>query len=501
MRLNGRSLLEDTVTDITIRKKNEVYVTVKAEPAICQELSDLFTFDVPGAKFMPQYRSKYWDGKIRLFSPATGEVYGGLVDKIVNWARKSEYSLEFEDNQFYGAPFEENAIISREGVKSYMTKISRHKPRDYQVDAVYDALKYNRKLLISPTASGKSLMIYAVVRYNVETKKKVLLVVPTTSLVEQMFKDFEDYGWNAEKYCHKIYSGKEKTNEYPVIITTWQLIYKLKRPFFKDFDVAIGDEAHLFKSKSLVSIMTKMDGAKYRYGFTGTLDGSQTHKWVLEGLFGPSYRVTQTKDLIDKGHLSKLQIRVLILKHKDQKFETYEDEIQYIISHTKRNKFIKNLALDLKANTLILFSRVATHGEILYESINSSVQGSRKVFYVHGGIEAQERARIREITENENNAIIVASYGTFSTGINIKRLHNVIFSSPSKSRIRNLQSIGRVLRKGDGKLQAVLYDIADDISYNSRKNYTLNHLVERIKIYNEEKFNYEIIQINLKENG
>jgi len=501
MRLNGRSLLEDTVTDITIRKKNEVYVTVKAEPAICQELSDLFTFDVPGAKFMPQYRSKYWDGKIRLFSPATGEVYGGLVDKIVNWARKSEYSLEFEDNQFYGAPFEENAIISREGVKSYMTKISRHKPRDYQVDAVYDALKYNRKLLISPTASGKSLMIYAVVRYYVETKKKVLLVVPTTSLVEQMFKDFEDYGWNAEKYCHKIYSGKEKTNEYPVTITTWQSIYKLKRPFFKDFNVAIGDEAHLFKSKSLVSIMTKMDDAKYRYGFTGTLDGSQTHKWVLEGLFGPSYRVTQTKELIDKGHLSKLQIRVLILKHKDQKFETYEDEIQYIISHTKRNRFIKNLALDLKGNTLILFSRVATHGEILYESINSSVQGSRKVFYVHGGIEAQERERIREITENENNAIIVASYGTFSTGINIKRLHNVIFASPSKSRIRNLQSIGRVLRKGDGKLKAVLYDIADDISYNSRKNYTLNHLVERIKIYNEEKFNYEIIQINLKENG
>ncbi len=489
------------MTDITIRKKNEVYVTVKAEPAICQELSDLFTFDVPGAKFMPQYRSKYWDGKIRLFSPATGEIYGGLVDKITSWARKSEYTVEFENNEYYGTPFEENEIISKEWVKEYMKKISRHKPRDYQINAVYDALRYNRKLLISPTASGKSLMIYSVVRYFAEKGKKVLLVVPTTSLVEQMYKDFIDYGWNVEKYCHRIYAGKEKTNENPVTITTWQSIYKLRRPFFKDFDVAIGDEAHLFKSKSLVSIMTKMDDAKYRYGFTGTLSGSQTHKWVLEGLFGPSYKVTQTKELIDKGHLSKLQIRVLILKHKDQKFETYEDELQYIIGHSKRNRFIRNLALDLKGNTLILFSRVATHGEILYDSINSSVNNDRKVFYVHGGIEAEERERIREITENENNAIIVASYGTFSTGINIKRLHNVIFASPSKSRIRNLQSIGRVLRKGDGKLKAVLYDIADDISYNSRKNYTLNHLVERIKIYNEEKFNYEIIQINLKENG
>ena len=501
MRLNGSSLLEDTVTDITIRKKNEVYVTVKTEPHINQELSDLFTFDVPGAKFMPQYRSKYWDGKIRLYSPATGEVYGGLVDKIVNWARKSEYSLEFENNKHYGTPFEENEIISREGVKEYMTRISRYKPRDYQVDAVYDALKYNRKLLISPTASGKSMMIYAVVRYFVETKKKVLLIVPTTSLVEQMYKDFEDYGWNADRYCHRIYSGKEKTNENAVTITTWQSVYKLKRPFFKDFDVAIGDEAHLFKSKSLVSIMTKMDSAKYRYGFTGTLDGSQTHKWVLEGLFGPSYKVTQTKELIDKGHLSKLQIRVLILKHTDQKFDTYEDELQYIISHVKRNKFIRNLALDLKGNSLILFSRVATHGQILFDSINSSVQNNRKVFYVHGGVEAQERERIREITEQERDAIIVASYGTFSTGINIKNLHNVIFASPSKSRIRNLQSIGRVLRTGDNKKKAVLYDIADDISYKSRKNYTLNHLVERVKIYNEEKFNYEIIQINLRDNG
>ena len=498
MRLSGRNLLEDTVTDITIRKKNEVYVTVKTEPHISQELSDLFTFDVPGAKFMPQYRSKYWDGKIRLFSPATGEVYVGLVDKIVNWARKSEYSLEFENNKHYGTPFEENAIISREGVKEYMTRISRHKPRKYQVDAVYDALKYNRKLLVSPTASGKSLMIYAVVRYFVETKKKVLLVVPTTSLVEQMFKDFEDYGWNADDYCHRIYSGKEKTNEFPVTITTWQSIYKLKRPFFKDFDVAIGDEAHLFKSKSLVSIMTKMDSAKYRYGFTGTLDGSQTHKWVLEGLFGPSYKVTQTKELIDKGHLSKLQIRVLLMKHDAQKFETYEDELQYIIGHPKRNNFIKNLVLDLKGNSLVLFSRVATHGEILYESINSSVKGSRKVFYVHGGVEAEERERIREITENEKDAIIVASYGTFSTGINIKRLHNVIFASPSKSRVRNLQSIGRVLRKGKDKVKATLYDIGDDCTYNSKKNYTLNHLIERIKIYNEEKFNYDIVNIPIK---
>ena len=231
------------------------------------------------------------------------------------------------------------------------------------------------------------------------------------------------------------------------------------------------------------------------------LMGTQTHKWVLEGLFGPSYKVTKTDELMRQGHLSQLDIQCIVLKHSPQKFETYEDEIQYLISHERRNNFIKNLALDLKGNTLVLFSRVESHGAILFEKINTDKRGDRKVFFVHGGVDTEERELVREITERENSAIIVASYGTFSTGINIKNLHNVIFASPSKSRIRNLQSIGRVLRKGKNKTKAVLYDISDDCTYNSRKNYTLNHLIERIKTYNEENFNYEIITIQLKSNG
>lgn len=246
--------------------------------------------------------------------------------------------------------------------------------------------------------------------------------------------------------------------------------------------------------------MTKLLDCKYRFGFTGTLDGTQTHKWILEGLFGPSYNVTKTKELIDKGHVSKLDIKILLLKHDSHKFNTYEEEIQYLIGHDKRNNFIKNLSLDLKGNTLILYSRVETHGKVIFDIINSSTQ-NRKVFFVHGGVDVDEREEVRRITEQENNAIIVASYGTFSTGINIKKLHNVIFASPSKSRIRNLQSIGRILRKSTEKNKAVLYDISDDISTKTIKNYTLNHLMDRIKIYNEESFNYEIVPINMKTNG
>jgi superfamily II DNA or RNA helicase len=486
------------MADIKIIKKNEIYVKLICEPHILYEFAPHFTFEVPGAKFMPQYRSKHWNGEIRLLSTHTGEIYVGLLDKVISLAKQYDYTYEFEENRFYGLPFEVNEFISREGTKDYMNSISNISPRDYQIEGVYDALKYNRKLLVSPTGSGKSLMIYSLVRYYTQKSKKILVIVPTTSLVEQMYKDFEDYGWDAENYCHKIYSGREKSNSASVTITTWQSIYKLEKSFFEDYEVVIGDEAHLFKSKSLISIMTKLHNAKYRFGFTGTLDGTQTHKWVLEGLFGPSYKITRTHELMEKGHLSKLDIKVIVLKHKDKKFETYEDEIQYLIGHDKRNKFIRNLVLDLKGNTLILYSRVETHGALLYELINKKVGENRKIFFVHGGVDAEERELVRTITERENNAIIVASYGTFSTGINIKNLHNVVFASPSKSRVRNLQSIGRVLRKGKNKTGAVLYDIADEILNNNKKNYTLNHLIERIKIYNEENFNYELITVKIE---
>ena len=493
MLLSGEGSLQ-VMANLVIKKKNEVYLQIDCDPHIRYELQDEFTFDVPGAKFMPQYRSKYWDGKIRLFNLQKSQIYVGLLDKIVQFCRRYDYEYEFENSKFYGLPYQETESISYEGVKDYLTGISKYKPRDYQIEGVTDALQKNRRLLISPTGSGKSLMIYAITRYHTEYKRSTLIIVPTTSLVEQMYKDFIDYSWDADTYCHKIYAGKDLLSQKQVIISTWQSIYKLPKTWFEKFDVVIGDEAHQFKSKSLVSIMTKLYDTKYRYGFTGTLDGTQTHKWVLEGLFGPSYKIINTKELQEKGYLAKLNIKVLLLKHDPTTFDTYQDEIEYLIGHEKRNKFIKNLSWDLKGNTLILYSRVATHGEVLYDIINKV---ERKIFFVHGGVDVEERESVRQITEKEDNAIIIASFGTFSTGINIKNLHNVIFASPSKSRIRTLQSIGRVLRKSKDKLNATLYDIADDCKKGSKQNYTLNHLIERIKYYNEEKFSYEIIQIKI----
>ena len=485
------------MTHLTVKKKNEVYITIHSdEEYVHRELADYFTFEVPEAKFLKKNpRYKYWDGTIRLYSPATGDLPAGLYNKLLGFVQEHDYQLEVEKDEWYGDIREVNQFVSLQAVKVFMDKISKVKPRDYQYRAVHEALRTNRKLLLSPTGSGKSLMIYSIVRYYTATAKKILIIVPTTSLVEQMVNDFISYGWNAEDFIHKIYGGKDKNTDKNIIISTWQSIYKFPKRYFDDIDCVIGDEAHLFKSKSLTGIMTKLHNAKYRFGFTGTLDGSKTHKWVLEGLFGSCDQVTKTDDLIKSGYLSKFRIKVLLCKHPPQHFETYHDEIDYLVEHRGRNNLIKNLVRDLDGNTLVLFNYIEKHGEPLYDLINSNVKENRKVFFVHGGTEVEDREEVRLITEQENDAIIVASYGTFSTGINIKRLHNIIFASPSKSRIRNLQSIGRVLRRGEGKDIATLYDIADDIG---GQNYTIKHLNERVNIYNEENFKYEVIKINLQ---
>ena len=484
---------------ITISKKNEVYLKIEGEQHLHKELSEYFQFEVPGAKYMPQYRRKFWDGKIRLYSPGTGEIYVGLYDYVADYLEEKGYEFFLKDSQFYGLPNEEENYVTPEGIATFVKHLRLpFKARDYQLKAIFQAIKQRRKLLLSPTGSGKSLIIYGLVRWHRAAKRNVLIIVPTTSLVSQLKQDFKDYGWNANAYVHEIMQGREKYTEKPVVISTWQSIYKEKKNFFERFDVVIGDEAHLYKAKSLTGILAKCHDVKYRVGLTGTLDGMQCHQLILEGLFGRCDKVTTTSDLMKKGQLTPLKVKICMLEHGHVPFDSYHQEIDYLITHSKRNNFICNLAIDVSGNTLILFNYVEKHGEPLWEMLNSKVQEGTKVFFIHGGVDAVAREEARKICEQETNAIIIASYGTFSTGINIRNLHNVIFASPSKSRVRNLQSIGRVLRKGDNKAQAMLYDIADDCSRGQSYNYTFRHLIERMKIYDEEKFDYEVTKVSFK---
>lgn len=492
---------------ITVTKKDEVHLLIDTDPSTAKEIVDFFTFEVPGAKFMPAYRNRMWDGKVRLFNMYTRELYLGLLDYLKEFADQLEYKIKI-DMEDVGEPISStyiNNLVQELNLQSNGRKIEI---RDYQLEAVTRAINRGRTLLLSPTGSGKSLIIFTLVHYHSKLGRKQLIVVPTTSLVEQMYGDFADYAsatdWDASENCHRIYSGKEKTNDAPIVISTWQSIYKFPKSWFDSFDVIYGDEAHLFKAKSLTTLMEKLTHTPYRVGTTGTLDGAKTNKLVLEGVFGPVHKVTTTKKLMDDKQLADLKIVCLLIEYPDEQRKvvskmTYQEEIDWIIGNTKRNNLLSNLALSQTGNTLLLYQFVEKHGKILYNLIKDKANANRKIFFVYGGTDAEQRNQIRGLTEKETDAIIIASYGTFSTGINIRNLHNVIFASPSKSRIRNLQSIGRGLRQGDQKETCNLFDVGDDLSWKSKRNFTLDHMLERIKLYNEESFKYKVAKVQINE--
>lgn len=488
------------MSDLKLHKLNESYIKIECERHFAQELSEYFCFYVPNFQFTPAFKKKLWDGKIRLFDVRNNTIYHGLVPYIQKFCKERNYSIKIDSDITLT---EELSVVEANEFISSIGLPKNFEVRDYQSKSFINAIRNKRMLLLSPTGSGKSLIIYLIVRYMQESDfKRGLLIVPSISLVAQMYKDFEDYGYNSLDNCHCIQAGREKNAKKFLYISTWQSIYNLDPEYFEQFDFVIGDESHSFKAKSLTSIMSNCINAKYRIGTTGTIDGTETHRLVLEGLFGPVYKSVSTSQLIDKGQLADFQIKCLTLKYPEEvclesKKWDYRKELEYIVTNKKRNRFIKNLVLSLEGNSLVLFQLVDKHGKHLFEMIKQEAK-NRHVFFVFGGTDVEVRESVRAITEKENNAIIVASYGVYSTGVNIKNLHNIVFASPSKSRIRNLQSIGRGLRVSENKSKATLFDISDDFRIGKHNNFTIRHLIERVKIYDEEKFNYKFYNIEMK---
>lgn len=485
---------------VRLCKVNHTHIRVQADPAVEAELKDAFSFFVNGYKFMPAYRHGMWDGKLYLYDIRKKTFPAGLHRQLEDFCAQRDYSISLDSNSL---PFE---YADAGSLSDLDINLSAHgKPiemRDYQVNSVNHFIQHRRGILLSPTGSGKSLMIYLLMRYF--ENEKFLIVVPTTALVEQMYSDFEDYSSNddtfnvSDKTIHRIYSGHEKDyGNKRIVITTWQSIHNLPPAWFLPFTAVIGDEAHTFKAKSLNKIMNSCLNASIRVGTTGTLDGMQVNELVLMGLFGPIYRATTTKQLIDDDTLSKTHINILRLvydKEESKVFNkivsTYQQEMAYLTQVKKRNRFLCKLALSQKKNTLLLFNYVENHGKPLFELLKVlNDDPDRKILFISGEIDTEYREKVRHIMEKEKNAILVASVGTFSTGINIRNLHNIIFASPTKSQIRVLQSIGRGLRKHGNDSILKIYDIIDDITGGKKKkNFALKHGIERVKIYMKEKF-------------
>jgi len=493
---------------ITVGKLNETFLMISCERHIAQELNEFFAFQVPGFQFMPQYRNKMWDGKIRLFNIKTQQLYLGLYDHLMKFAMQRQYVVKSDV-----VSITPTSGLSDENIADFFKALNLHCknkpiiPRDYQIKSFTHCVKKERALLLSPTSSGKSLVIYSLIRWhqNFLDNDKILILVPTTNLVTQMYNDFLDYSshdkWDGKSQCHMIYSGRDKKTDKQIVISTWQSLYRLGVPFFKQFGMVVGDEAHLCSATSLKGILEKMVSCRYRFGTTGTLTESKTHQFVLEGLFGKVYKAVTSKQLMKDKHISDLKIQCLLMQYPDVERElvkkaTYKEEIDFIVSHTKRNNFICNLALDQKGNTLILFNYVEKHGKVLKKMMESKSKG-RDIFFIAGETDVEERENIRSITEKCKDAVIIASSGVLSTGVNIKNLQSLIFAHPYKAKIRNLQSIGRILRLDDMNNQAVLYDIVDDLHWKKRDNYGLKHWRERVKIYADEKFDYNFKQVTV----
>ena len=498
---------------IRLQKINEVYFRIYANPGIIDEMHDHFSFRPKNFQFDPRFKANAWDGYLHLVDRRYNTIYRGLIKEIEKFAKEREYGLEHDDV--------DKEAIDNQIIDDFISTLKLPFPlRDAQLNCIRLGINEHKRLFLSPTSSGKSLILYVLTRYWKQERdrdKKALIIVPRINLITQMHGDFLDYARNDpvfnSSFIHEICAGHEKYTDKPIVISTWQSLYQLDRAFFEQFDFVCCDEAHNAKADSLKKILSNCTAAEWRFGMTGTLDESKCNEMVIQGLTGPVYQATTTKEEIAKNNIAQMNpITCLVMKYteeeanelrkfaakKENKKEAYRKEIEFIISNERRNKFIRNLAIDLKGNTIIMFQFVQKHGRIIYDLIFEKLKGTdRKVFFVHGGTDNEDRELVRTITEQESNAIIVASVGVFGTGTNIKKLDNLIFASPSKSLIRVLQCIGRILRLSTKDKVANVFDMADDLTSKRHKNFGVKHLLERTKIYDKQGFEYRIVSVKL----
>lgn len=487
---------------IEIIKINESYIRVFCEYDVSIMLYEYFSFFTKNYKWSPKYKSGVWDGKIRLFNMKNGLLPIGLYNDLLFFLKKND--LDFKDKTV----FYSGLNFSVEFINKFIEEVLKCdlSQRDYQIKSVQHILKNKKTIILSATGSGKSFIIFSYINLlkYVDNNFKFLIVVPTTSLVEQMTTDFVEYGRNFCDYndhIHKIYSGVSKETNKCIVISTWQSLQNIKnRQWFQKFSCVTIDETHGATAAQLSKIVLKCENAIYKIGTTGSLSDNETDKMQLKALFSNIYLASNTKNLQKRKILSKLRIRNCILEYPFKyrnlckKFD-YQTEIDFIRSLNQRKKFICQLVNKIKDNTLVLF-RSIEYGKKLFEL---SKERRENVYFIYGGTKTIDREIIRKLAEVDNDIIIIASYGVFSTGINIRNLHNLVFAESMKSSIKVIQSIGRTLRLHKNKKIATLYDICDDLQYLKHKNYLLKHFLERIKIYDREGFNYKTKSFKIKE--
>lgn len=469
---------------------------VSGDEGTLRSLEEFFSYETPGCKYTRAYKYGGWDGKTRLFSRKDGVLYAGLSDHLRVYCEDRAISLTLEG-------FEDLPEVSDEEIADAVSRMPlQHRPRDFQLQTFSRCVRKKRALAVQPTASGKTLVASMLIWYFLVIKKevkKVLFVVPRLTLIDQTVKALMANGF-PKNAVHAISGGEEKNTRAPIVVSTWQSIRDLSQEWFDNFDMVIGDEAHGFTAKSLISIMLRLRNCPVRIGLTGTLDDSEISRLVLEGLFGRAFQTVTSRELMDSGFTTPLKIVVVLLSYTDEerraaKKMTYDEEVEFLNSHPRRNSLVAKIAASREdQNSIVFFNFVEKHGKVMLPLLEKI---GRPTYFISGEISREEREEIREKLASESGAILLASEGTFSEGVDIPSVATMIFTSTSKKKVRVLQSIGRGLRLHPGKKRVILLDVADDLSVPGRKNYALRHLEERVKIYAREGFDYEFKRVDV----
>jgi len=348
-----------------------------------------------------------------------------------------------------------------------------------------------------------------------EKKKaeRILFIVPNVSLVVQATEDFTDYNWQnrVPLKIQQIYSGQKIRPGRNIVIGTYQSLVKKEKAYFEQFDAVVIDETHKAKSASIKTILSKCTNAEYRYGLSGTIPKPNTlDRLTLMSYTGPVITEVSANFLQTEGHIAKCRVKVIQMDYatqgakdafREMAFNKYENkdvfkfEQNYVINSEGRLNFICNIISRVKRNSLVLFHRIE-HGRKIYEKLRQ--ESDKTVYYVDGGIDKDIREEFKKKMEAGEEIVIVASYGTFSTGISIKKIHNIFFTESFKSEVIIRQSIGRGLRQHESKDTVNIIDFVDDISSPDWDNYLMRHAKTRQKIYREQKFEYEIKNVSFE---
>lgn len=471
------------------------------------KIFNYFSYFTEGYQYQPLYKQGRWDGKIKLFKFVEKLLPNGLVYQLKELLESLE--IEYEYIPMNEEPF----IFTKNDLDDFIKTLnlpSHIEIREYQKELIYQAITKKQLVGVSSTSSGKSLAIYVIVRWMLATNKKSFIIVPSVSLVHQMSSDFLSYGMNEEdhtKWIHCIYSGQEKTFTKPIILTTWQSVFKSSvldqytkniNGTDRQYDCVIVDEAHKAKAGDgikISSILEAFDHSPWKIGVTGSLPSLELLKQQVIACLGEPINIIKASELVDMGYATELDVKVVFLEYNDidRKYirssavkKNWNLEMDFINESSGKLQFITKLVmskLKKNENTIVFFKR-RKFGKLLYDTLS---QLSEKVFYVDGDVNGIKREGIRNFMETENGLILVASYGTFSTGINIKLIHNGLFAeNPGKSDITLIQSLGRFLRQHANKTKANIYDIVDDFTYKTYENFAYRHFKERLLTYRNE---------------